>query len=165
MQNTALISYRLVSGDGPVRLKLRPSVQFRPSEAPVNAGYPGPYSITAVDDRYELHGGDAHPPLRLFIYGQRSAFTVESAPMRDLYYRVEQSRGYESEGNLYAPGYFRADLALGQDATMVASTEAWTTMLALKPAEAWAAEMERRQRLLTIAPAELRTGPARELVL
>src|SRR6185503_16214502 len=37
MQNTALINYRLVSGDGPVRLKLRPSVQFRPYEAPVNA--------------------------------------------------------------------------------------------------------------------------------
>jgi predicted glycogen debranching enzyme len=165
MQNTALVNFRLVSGDGPVRLKLRPSVQFRPYEAPVNAGYPGPYSFSAMDDLYELHGGDAHPPLRLYIYGQRSAFTVESAPVRDFYYRIEQSRGYESEGNLYSPGYFRADVAHGHDATLVASTEPWTTLLALKPPEAWAAEMERRQRLITFAPTELRSGPARELVL
>ena len=32
-QNTVHVTYRLLSGDGPVRLTLRPSVHFRPYEA------------------------------------------------------------------------------------------------------------------------------------
>ena len=30
-------------------------------------------------------------------------------------YRVEESRGYDSRGDLWSPGYFRADLAREQD--------------------------------------------------
>ena len=36
-QNTVHITYELVKGDGPIRLKLLPSVHFRPHEAPVAA--------------------------------------------------------------------------------------------------------------------------------
>src|SRR2546423_1012079 len=72
MQNPAHVNYRLVQGDGPVRLKLRPSVHFRPHEAPVNAGSPGPYALHAADNRYELVADGSRPPLRLFVHGQRS---------------------------------------------------------------------------------------------
>src|SRR5262249_17742013 len=54
LQNTVHIHYRLVQGDGTVRLKLRPSVHFRPHEAPVSLAHPGPYTLTSVDDRYAL---------------------------------------------------------------------------------------------------------------
>ena len=36
LQNTVHVTYRLLSGPGPVRLELRPSVNFRPHEDPVD---------------------------------------------------------------------------------------------------------------------------------
>ncbi|MFL5342121.1 MAG: amylo-alpha-1,6-glucosidase [Gemmataceae bacterium] len=165
LQNTAHVRYRLLEGSGTVRLKLRPSVHFRPHEAPVNAGYAGPYAVRAVEHRYEVSADSARPPLRFFLHGDRSAFTMEGAAVLDVRYRVEEARGYEAHGPLWTPGYFRADLARDQDATLVASTEAWETLLALKPPEAFEAECERRARLLTSAPKPVQAGPAGELVL
>jgi predicted glycogen debranching enzyme len=80
-------------------------------------------------------------------------------------YRVEESRGYESQGSLWSPGYFRADLDAGQDATLVASTESWDTVLALGPEEAWQAERQRRHRLVLSAHPSVQAGPGGELVL
>src|SRR5262249_15958800 len=51
-------------------------------------------------------------------------------------------------GDLWSPGYFRANLTADSPVTLIASTEAWDTMLALSPAEARLAEDERRLRLL-----------------
>jgi predicted glycogen debranching enzyme len=174
-QNTVHVHYALVSGEGPVRLKVRPSVHFRPHEAPVSEEHAGPYTLTvipeegqspySVDHRYELSGKPPLPPLRLYMHGRRPALTVEGKRLQDLFYRVEESRGYEHLGDLWSPGYFRVDLAPDQDATLVASTEPWETILALSPHQAIQAERERRQRLLTAAHPQVRTGPASELVL
>jgi predicted glycogen debranching enzyme len=165
MQNTVHVNYRLLAGEGVVRLKLRPSVHFRPHEAPVSDAHAGPYTLSCVECRYELSDKSPLPPLRMYLYGSRSALTVDGKELTNLLYRVEEDRGYEHLGTLWSPGYFRVDLARDQEATLVASTESWETILALRPAEAWRAEVERRERLLTTAHPELRTGPARELVL
>src|SRR6187200_3342007 len=53
-QNTVHITYRLLSGDGAVRLTLRPSVHFRPYEAPVDASSNLKYTLTASEQGYEL---------------------------------------------------------------------------------------------------------------
>src|SRR5207245_162911 len=52
-----------------------------------------------------------------------------------------------------------------QSATLVASTEPWETMQALRPQEVLDAERERRRRLLTIAHPAARAGFGAELVL
>ena len=44
MQNTVFIHYRLVKGNGIVRLKLRPSVHFRSHDAPVSDPHHAPMS-------------------------------------------------------------------------------------------------------------------------
>ena len=57
-----------VTGDGPVRLKLRPVVHFRGYEDPVSKPQPAPYVLTASEGRYELRGSDPdYPPLRLKV--------------------------------------------------------------------------------------------------
>src|SRR5439155_5796637 len=61
--------------------------------------------------------------------------------------------------------YFRVNLLAKRDATLIGSTEPWTTILALSPEEAFAADTERRRRLLAVANPKARTGPAAELVL
>src|SRR5207302_595719 len=143
---------------GPVRLKLRPSVHFRPHDAPVRALH-AHYRLVFEDNRYELHADAPELPLRLFLHGQRTAFTVEARQQHKILYRIEESRGYDSTGDLWSPGYFRVDLTRADEATLVASTEPWDVILALPPADALGAEHERRRRLLQIAPAAAQKGP------
>ena len=165
-QNTVYVNYRLVDGKQTVRLKLRPALHFRPHEAPVSHGHYGAYALTCQENRFEICvAGASLPPLRMYLHGQRGAFTLESGHLVDLLYRVEESRGYESRGDLWCPGYFRADLTRNDEVTLVASTEIWETVLALKPAEALDAERNRRQRLLGAADPAVQTGPPRQLVL
>lgn len=164
-QNTTHLTYRLVSGSGPLRLKLRPSVHFRSHDAEVDQEIPGEYSLTATADRIELSKAGGLPPLRLKLIGPRSAYTMERARVEEVYYRIEDNRGYPATGAFWSPGYFRADLAEGEDVTLVASTEPWSTVEALSPEEAAEAEFSRRARLIDRAHPIARSGPAAELVL
>jgi predicted glycogen debranching enzyme len=164
-QNTVHVHYRLVEGKGPIRLKLRPSLHFRGHDDPVSEQLGETYRLTAVENRLEVTGAAGHPPLKLYLYGQRGSFTVDSKRLRDILYRVEESRGYDFAGDLWSPGYFRADLGQDQEVTLVASTEQWQTILALQPDDARTSELERRHRLLTAAAEPVQRSPAADLVL
>jgi predicted glycogen debranching enzyme len=99
------------------------------------------------------------------VYGEAAAFTFDRRSSSTIHYWTEQNRGYESQGSLWSPGYFRADLAPGSEATLVASTENWETIAALTPAAAAEAELDRRRLLLARAPECARSGLGAELVL
>jgi predicted glycogen debranching enzyme len=163
--NSVLVSYRLLSGEGTVRLKLRPAVHFRSHDGPVSAPLQLPFRLSFVDERIEVTNAAGLPPLRLRLHGRETAFTVEGRRIRELLYRIEESRGYDAEGDVWSPGYFRADLHPDEPVTLVASCEPWETVEALPPAQAGRAEGDRRHRLLALAHPAARTGPAAELVL
>jgi predicted glycogen debranching enzyme len=162
-QNTVHIQYRLVEGTGPIRLQLRPAVHFRGHEAPVSEELPGPHVLTAIDDRYELCGDKRFPPLRLAIRGCEGSFTLKGATVREVLYRIEESRGYQAKGDLWSPGHFRVEIAQNQPATLIASTESWETIDALSPNDALRAELERLAALL--AKAHVDDAVAADLVL
>jgi predicted glycogen debranching enzyme len=164
-QNTVHLTYSLLAGDGPIRLTLRPSVQFRGYEAPVDESPVQDYSLTAIRRRYELSGGAAFPCLRLALHGDYAALTLDERGVASVPYEVEQHRGYAAVGSLWSPGYFRADLTTAQSVTLAASTEPWEAIEALTPAVAAAAETERRRGLLGIASHLAGDGFASELVL
>lgn len=164
LQNTVHISYRLISGNVPIRLRLQPSVHFRPHEAPVNTLIDEPYVITAIDGQYQISTKN-FPPLRFKIEGQRAKFTLDSRMLKNTFFRIESRRGYESVGDLWSPGYFKVDLHPEKLATLIASTENWETITALNPIEALDAECNRREQLLLAAPPLARTELAGELVL
>jgi predicted glycogen debranching enzyme len=167
-QNTTVILYRLVDG-GPARIELRPALQFRGHDDPVSTAIPSPYPMRAVGAQIELTAPAPLPPLRLHFTGDHTSFVIEPMAVPDIAYAIEESRGYASRGQLYSPGRFRADLIPGPgpggEAALVASTEAWETILPVSAREALAAEIDRRQRLLDAAPAAAQQGPAAELVL
>jgi predicted glycogen debranching enzyme len=166
MQNTVCIAYRLVRGPHTLRLKLRPSIHFRAHDASVSEPHAGPYRFTAVDDRYEIScDGSHHSALRMKLFGVRGAYTVDPKHVRDVHYRLEAERGDPSVGEHWSPGLFRVDLSSGHDVALLASTEAWETMLALEPHQALESEHERRRRLLAAAHPAARKGHAAELVL
>jgi len=163
-QNTVHINYRVLSGNGSVRLGLRPAIHFRSHDAPVSSPAPKQYVLNVCEDQFEVTGSKDLPSLRLMLLGGSSAFTFDRKETNQIPYTVERSRGYEWEGSLWSPGYFRADLSAGEEATLIASTESWERVRALTPDEAIRSEIDRRKLLLAAAAPAARTGPAAELV-
>ncbi|GJG88181.1 glycogen debranching protein [Gemmatimonadetes bacterium T265] len=157
-QNSVYISYTL-AGDGPAQVELRPALDFR--------GYEADVTTNAGDQHYRLGAEDEHyvvtcaeradvPPLRLGFVGAEVTATLDPLRSRDLLYRVEEARGYADRGALWSPGHFAFRLMPGAPVTLVASTESADVMRALSPADAAAAEHERRRRLLDLPPADVR---------
>ena len=165
LQNTVYVTYRLVEGREPLRMKLRPYLHFRPLESHVNHPGVGPYTVTAQDDRIEVAAAHTYPQLRMKIYGERATFTLDGGELQNVFYRVEARRGYDHTGELWSPGYFSVDVSPDMTATLVGSTEDWETLRALSPEEASAAEYERRKRLLSFARESASDAVAAELVL
>jgi predicted glycogen debranching enzyme len=109
--------------------------------------------------------GQDRPALRLAARASRAA-TFTAAPRDfDVRYRVEQARGYDHRGQLHAIGRFEIPLAAGEEAVLIASTEAEESVEALHADEAATLDDERRLRLLNDAHPGLRRGLGAELVL
>ena len=164
LQNTTHITYRLLS-DQPVRLELRPFVAFRLHEAPVSHPVSVPYHVHAFGDRFEIEPGGDLPPLRLFVYGSDKAFTLQPEAFGRSAYQLEQMRGYEASGELWSPGYLRLTLTPETPGTLVASTEAWEMIGALRPDDLPHVEDVRRRRLIETARHSVEDPVVAELVL
>jgi predicted glycogen debranching enzyme len=165
LQNTVHITYRLISGSGPAQIELRPAMHFRPHEGRVSEPAPEPYTLMIIEDRYEVIGNPDHPRLRMRLLGENASLTLDRGVIKDLFYRVEARRGYDSQGVLWSPGYFSVTLAPDREATLIASTEPWSTIYAIEPRDALLAETERRERLLSMAMAPAQTGFGAEMAL
>ena len=147
-QNTVFIRYCLTKGDGPVKLELHPALHFRSYEAPVNLPIETRYSMAQSAGYYVFDAGDAQlPPLRVRIDGASALFVHEERVTSEFLYPVEEERGYEFRGTLWAPGRFEIELVPNVPITLVASAETEEVMSALSPTEAYGWEEERRRRL------------------
>jgi predicted glycogen debranching enzyme len=164
-QNTVHVTYLLLSGKGKLRLGLRPAMHFRSHDAPVSQPRSTYYRLSVYEDQFEITGAADLPMLRLIVHGPSTAFTFDRKETSLIPYRTERDRGYEWQGSLWSPGYFRSDLGEGDRTTLVASTEEWDTIRALSPEGAFRAELDRRKLLLDAAPPQAQTGPGAELVL
>jgi len=146
-QNTTYINYRMIDGPGNIKLRLRPAVNIREHEAPVNSPL-DTYKVSFSDHHYELSGSGNFPPLRMALVAAGDAFQIRCKKLCDLVYEIEKKRGYIFRGDLWSPGYLSSDLSMASEVTLVASTENWEVMSALTPQEAWDAECDRKRRLL-----------------
>lgn len=163
-QNTTYVSYRLTYGKGPVTLRLRPCVNMRPHEAPVNTP-PGTYTFSVRNDQYELEKSDCDiPPLRLSLTGGQGAFVFDACEIKDVTYEVERSRGYIWKGDLWSPGCFTVQVDNMKWSTLVASTESWEVIRALTPRQAWSSEQDRKRRLMVEAHPKACDDQCSELV-
>jgi len=151
MQNTVHVTYRLLAGEGSLRLSLRPAVHFRSHDAPVSQALGEPYTLTLVADRFELSATPPLPPLRMRTVGQNQRYVFEHERHPHVTYRTEEARGYQSHGELWSHGHFKVVVDRDHPATLVASTEPWETLIALRPPQAERYEGDRRQRLVHIA--------------
>jgi predicted glycogen debranching enzyme len=159
-QNTSCISYTLLQGKG--RLEVQPALHIRSHDDTLEGPPHEHYRFTSVEHGFELYV-DEVPPLKFLWQGNDNSFRMEDTQITNLRYWIEQSRGYDWQGNLWSPGFFSADLT-SAPASLILSTEEWDQALALTPAEAFAAEIERRRRLLRCAPELSREGFSAELI-
>ncbi len=164
-QNTVYIGYHLESGQDELCVELRPSVHFRRHEDDVAGPLEDAYTIFIHGCRYELTTAEPFQPLRLSALAPEFSFTHDGGRIWEHLYQTEADRGYQSRGTLWSPGTFRLVATPDASATLIASTEEWSRVLALKPDEMLSTELERRQRLISTADPRVREGAAAELVL
>lgn len=166
LQNTVHINYRLISADQEVRLELRPAIHFRPQEASVDKTFVEvkDYSLMMHDNFYELRGGE-FLPLNMKVEGAQWTFTTDRRQRDNIFFRLEDARGYAAIGEHWSPGFFSFPLQQGREATLIASTEASEKFAYLSPQDALTAELKRRQHLLDLADPHAKAGTAAELVL
>jgi predicted glycogen debranching enzyme len=169
-QNSVHISYRMVDGPSAARLELVPAVHFRGYEDPVNnetyLRSKVPYAMTMAGGVHQIAVEGPLPPLRLTIAGaDEHRFIADAHTMSELLYRVEESRGYEFRGTLWAPGHFEITLERGAAVTLIASVESEEVMLALSADDASECELERRRRLVGSAAPQAQDETGAELVL
>jgi predicted glycogen debranching enzyme len=165
LQNTVMVRY-LVTGKGDLpRLELRPAMNFRHYEDPVDALSEIPYEVRAAANHYEIRDPSSPlPPLRMRMSDCACDFLVDPRRIHEIVYRTELERGYDSEGELWSPGLFRAPLRPGETVTLIGSTEEWNIIEVLSPAQAAIAENDRRTRVLDQSACDADDKVAAELV-
>lgn len=166
-QNTVHVNYRMSGNGSGVRLILRPRLHFRGHEMAVEEGYDEGCRLHVMGRRFEVHSENSPqlPPLRMTMLGRDPQLVLEGGNFEEFFYRLEAARGYAARGRVWTPGRFRAELAPGEECTLVASTESWDTIQAMTPQQALRAEHTRREKLLEQADPAARSGRAAELVL
>jgi predicted glycogen debranching enzyme len=164
-QNTVHVVYRLLAGPEPIRMALRPGIHFRSHDAPVSTALAKKYVMTVTEDNYELCAGDGDFPALRMSSLPAVPFTADRKQIDYILFSTEQTRGYESQGSMWSPGYFRFDLKPGEVFSFIATTENRDIQIALTPRDAADAENRRREMLLAQAHPSAREGPGTELTL
>ena len=163
-QNTVHVKHQVINGEEPLRWSLRLAVPFRLHSAAVGGPPGGLYKFVSSGNCHEIHPPPPLPVARFSLHGDHQCFTEDNQSINDIIYRMEEERGYESREDLLSPGFFQMDLKRHKDATLIASTEGWETILALDPDDAHRAELERRHALLKTAHPHARRERASQLV-
>jgi predicted glycogen debranching enzyme len=163
-QNTIYVSYELTGSAGTVHLEIEPWVRFRPHDGALDAPLGGPYALTVEEDRYKVTS-EGYPALQMRLDGRPNAFTIDQKRVGDVRYLMERTRGYDSIGELYSPGFFRFSLEAGHMATFAASSDAQSTLARAPLAATRLVEVLRRKQLLEAATPAAQDGLAAHLVL
>jgi glycogen debranching enzyme len=165
-QNTILISYRLAHGKGVLPVRVRPMFHYRAAGAPItDSSDPGPYFLNRRGAGFEIRGGSADlPPTRFLVHGGDAQMTAEAVE-RQVYYALEDNRYEPAIGTFWGPAEVAFVLAEDAPVTLTASTEDWPTIEAVRPNEAFAAELDRREGLLAAAAREARSSPVAGLLV
>src|SRR5258708_34391234 len=140
-------------------------MHFRGHEQSVDARLSNEFQISAEANRYEVSLPSLLPRLRVVLAGDDSALTYDGGTRREVYYPKEAERGCPQRGWLWSPGSFEVTLHPRQDATLIASTEWWSTMLALTPVETLGFYHTRHERLISLSDHPRQPSTAADPVL
>jgi predicted glycogen debranching enzyme len=158
-QNMVYVTYKLIEGDCPVTISLRPGVNFRSHDALVSKQSAVRHKSVETSKGLEL-SADGYPPLWLQC-DPPAEFHDEPLVIENVIYPTEASRGYDSHGSLWSPGYFEAEICTGQLLTFIAHAPPVSPE---QPLTALATELTRRKSMFAALPPELTQPVPVELI-
>jgi predicted glycogen debranching enzyme len=157
-QNTVHLRYRLTGGSAPVRMTLRPWLDFRPHEGPLHAEQRRAYAMTSTrPSACQVSVDDRPSVLRMHATGRDASFAPKPENWNQVIYRMDHERGYEHLGSMYTPGDFTVAMCAGEEVFLTASSESWDRLDALAAPDAYELELSRRERLLQASVASLQS--------
>lgn len=146
--NTVVVTYELKEGSSPLDIIFRPYFCFKHYEAPVN----GPLieaHCKLIERGCEISTG-VYPPVHLL---GNSRWNLEENDLKNVIYRIEAERGYDSMGDLKSWGYFCEKVDVGCSVSFIVSADSIDFLNALSIEESKRAERERVKALLLAAQA------------
>ena len=159
LQNTVHISYRVISGDE-LTLNLRPSIDFRRHDSPLQKSKKDDYYLVAHHFYYQICADPIFPRLNLLPSGKKVCFTLDGGEVKDIHHFIEADRGYDAVGSLWTPGTISARIDTGNPFTLTASCEPVENMQAMNAETALKKELERREKLINLASVKAQRGLA-----
>ncbi|MCO6046372.1 amylo-alpha-1,6-glucosidase [Aeoliella sp. ICT_H6.2] len=163
-ENTLAVCYEVLDGDEAVSLDLRPMIQFRGHDAPVNTPVENGEWSFRTDGQVEVLASNANTPLRLRLDGMDFRCCDDELRIENSYYGIEDERGYDHVGSLWSPGRMLATLTAASPICLLVSTEPWLTFSKHSMEKLTQREMDRRDKLLEIGT-QATSRLHRELVL
>ena len=163
-QNTVQVTYRLLAGDGRLRLGLRPAIHFRGHDEAVSTVDRQKYVLTVCDDQFEIYAHPDLPKLRL---------------MRAVLRRPSPSTGKRLSPYLTPPSAAAVTIGGDRSGAPAISVPIWASAIRSRsshrrragrratlsgPDEAMHSELNRRALLLAAAPPAAREGLGAELI-
>ena len=160
LQNTTFIHYK---SSAEVTLEIKPWHHIRGNDGQADQPMLKPTSVRAEGQNVEISQGSV-APLRMAVDGANARLHLDGGTTIQAFYPIEAERDYVRTGPLWSPGHFTVTLDPA-GVTLLASTESWVIARSLTTEQAFAAELERRHRLINRADPCLRSGAAAQLVL
>lgn len=119
--NVTALRFKLVAGNGPVDLALRPLTAARDHHSVQHGNAGWRFAVEPITDGVRIQAAPMSPPLWLLARG--ATFLVGGDWYWNFLLREERARGYDHVEDLYQPGTFRTTLVPGSQVTLVASAE------------------------------------------
>ena len=163
-QNTTIVQYRLLEGSS-ASIEIRPGLHFRGYEAAVDSNPPTRYDVEAREGFLYVGGVENLPRVHMHVEKGLGEFIAEDRSFAALDYPVEIARGFPERGDVWSPGYFRAELRGDAPVALIMSTEREDEIAALPSIDARACEQERRRRLARAADPRVQDPVGLELVM
>ncbi len=120
-ENRLLIRYTLVDSQGPTILRLRPFLAFRSVREFTHENGAASREYHAVKNGIKTCMYPGYPELFMQL-SKMDGFVFDPDWYRGIEYPKEQERGYDSNEDLYVPGYFEVGLRKGEAVVFSAAT-------------------------------------------
>ncbi|MDY6934126.1 MAG: amylo-alpha-1,6-glucosidase [Spirochaetota bacterium] len=124
-ENTVLIQYRCIEATEEILLKVEFCLEWRSYHYHSSAVYlegKGEKPFTVIDDKTGFY---YHPyeEERLFVSTGRGQFATQPQWIKDIGHPMDATRGQESSGDAFSPGYFLETMTEGENIDFLLTTE------------------------------------------
>jgi len=150
-RNTTHVIWSITSAKDPQTLRLQPAFEIRPHEGRVDGEPSPPSRFAPLGDGVEIDREGFAPTIRWRFSSDAVAPDWTRPEVLPVTYDIERARGYDCTGGLWSPGWIDVTLEPGTSFTFTISTEDWPTIQAMTGPDAFARELQRRDRVLALA--------------